>query len=171
MGDSSKNNFDYFNPAVGMPLSCASDSCISSSDNKNFEMEKDLYNLGQFDVKNVGVNDVLQLPSTSRKIDLNEPMITDIDGNDAGPNDDELSYVETIVKNKNFIYYSWMVPSTSYFHFVSGGASSYRISDESFETFKEGRFSFILRGNHSFDQELYMDNVGVRCMVKLNETE
>ncbi len=167
----STSNFKYFNPVVGIPLSCANGSCRNSSDNQLFEISENLYNLGHFDASNSGVNDVFQAAPTARKHNLSEPLIINIDGAGEGPEDDLLTVSEVIPANTEFISYSWGVPGSAFFHFVSGGAAFYRTNVDPFSTFDEGRFSFILRGNQIFSQETYKDNVGVRCMVKINESD
>ena len=167
----STSNFKYFNPVVGIPLSCTNGSCRDSSDNQIFETSEELYNLGNFDASNSGVNDVFQAAPSKRRIDLAEPLITDINGGGEGPEDDLITVTDVIAAETDFFSYTWGVPDNAFFHFVSGGAAFYRSNVDPFSTFDEGRFSFILRGNQTFSQENYKDNVGVRCMVKINESD
>ena len=161
-------NFIYFNPIVGMPLSCAAGSCEGSSDNRLFRIENNNFNLGNSSFQNDGVNDYIS-SRASKNISFNERHITRIESTNEAFFDDVVDSSSEIASGTPYVTYTWRVADSSFFNFSVGGAARYN-SDPSGEALS-GRYSFILRGNNSYTQEISKDDTGLRCVVKINEND
>ena len=144
ISDEQSGNFLYFNPVVGMPLSCAVESCDESSDNKLFP--RDAFPVGNSTFQNIGVNDV-RVDSGVRNNDVVDKHLIDFNSTEEGYHDDTVILRE-VIQNEMFNIFHWKVSKDSFFHFSVGGAAFYRTWDEGENA--SGRYSFILRGNNLF---------------------
>ena len=163
-----RGNYSFFNPVVGMPLSCKNGSCDTSADNMLFP--KDDFDIGNSSFHNYGINEVVTIIGRSETAGENQPIINSISSSLEGYLDDVVTISDTIPPATKYIQHDFRVPENAFFHFIVGGAT---IPRDVFEAGQQlsGRYSFVIRGNNHFHQENYKDDTGLRCMVKINENE
>ena len=166
IGDEASGNFLFFNPVIGMPLSCKGSSCNNSPDNSLFP--RDSFNFGSSSFENTGVNQIRKITAIRQKV-VSERHITNIIPNSAGYEDDQIetgSALAGIPAGEASVAFTWEVSDSSYFFFRVGNGGYYK----DVPLAGNGRYSFNLGGASGFTEENRFDDTGIRCVVKVNES-